>query len=143
MNQSNPNILDRSTAERPPFTPGPWSYHREPELHYRIGTRKRDGHDTATVQVVFREANARLVAKTPELYDLLAWIVSYYSEPWFADQEDQKAREATGGEVSAMEARIKTARVTLGQAIGKDICPDCGGEIPAGQSCMCFDNNCQ
>jgi len=76
-------------------TPGPWKIAQQykdeanyPIGAYRIGTDKRDGHDVAVVQCVYREANARLIAAAPEL--LLALKELLQTAPAFLPESADK-----------------------------------------------------
>jgi hypothetical protein len=69
------------TLIKPKHTPGPWKVINIAPNGFRVGTDKRDGHDTCVVQSVFKEANAQLIAKAwliPELVEALEGMVKLY-----------------------------------------------------------------
>lgn len=81
-------------------TPGPWTVSHESGyigtaggticIMYRPADRSGRGH-TATAQ----EANARLIALAPELWDSLGWIVEFCNEhpEWFGAGDENAENE--------------------------------------------------
>lgn len=76
----------------PAFTPGPWQYLRSPSGPIRVGP----SHNCTVAVAPFpptgdQEANARLIAASPDLYEALDRI---NVAACYASEEDTDAREA-------------------------------------------------
>ena len=63
--------VEKNQPSKTPFTPGPWRVYQEQLHYYSIGTdyAKDRGHDQNVVRMVRKEANAKLMAKAPEMAD--------------------------------------------------------------------------
>ncbi len=88
-------------------TPGPWKIAQQykdeanyPIGSYRIGTDKRDGHDVAVVQCVYKEANARLIAAAPDLLRALEEIALY---PTYGEQRHAEIIEIANHAIAKAE----------------------------------------
>jgi hypothetical protein len=80
------------------FTPGPWGYVRAEDRngfrirtgnHYDGGLFICDGHTALPGELAHAEANARLIAAAPELFDAAAkhleWIEKEHAGPQYGD----------------------------------------------------------
>lgn len=72
-------------------TPGPW---------YEAGTGNHQGlviseATSANVAVAYDKKDGRLIAAAPDLYDALAWIVTFCAEhpEWFGDGTPDEGAE--------------------------------------------------
>jgi hypothetical protein len=89
------------------FTPGPWHVYQEKPHYYSVGTDYAHdrGRDQNIVRDVRKEANARLMAAAPEMFDALVGLLAYINaripgEESVAYLEAQSALAKARGEVS-------------------------------------------
>src|SRR5574342_453073 len=103
------------------FTPGPWQIaHNEfcQWITNEVGKAQiAKAFHPAGMPIEVSEANARLIAEAPAMFEALQQLHRYLTDPVFAKQENDKAQIATDGNVSVWEAYADRINAIL-QRIG-------------------------